>query len=61
MIVAQSLTDGSADDAGEGIKLIRSIGRKVRSFIADGAYDSSAIYKAAGAKVQCQSNYSTPR
>ena len=54
VIVAQSLTDGTADDAGEGIKLLKSVGRKVRSFTADGAYDSSAIYKAAkarGAKV----------
>ena len=54
VIVAQALTDGSADDAGEGIKLLQSVGRKVRSFTADGAYDSSAIYKAAkarGAKV----------
>ena len=54
VIVAQSLTDGSADDAGEGIQLLQSVGRKVRIFTADGAYDSSAIYKAAkarGAKV----------
>ena len=54
MIVAQSLTDGSAGDAGEGIKLLQSVGRKIRSFTADGAYDSSAIYKSAkarGAKV----------
>ena len=54
VIVAQALTDGSADDAGEGIKLLQSVGRKVRSFTADGAYDSSAIYntaKARGAKV----------
>ena len=41
VIVAQSLTDGSADDAGEGIKLLQSVGRKVRSFTGDGAYDSS--------------------
>ena len=54
MIVAQSLTVGSADDAGEGIKLLQHVDCKVRSFTADGAYDSSAIYKAAkarGAKV----------
>ena len=54
VIVAQALTDGSADDAGEGIKFLQSIGRKVHSFTADGAYDSTAIYKAAkarGAKV----------
>ena len=54
VIVARSLTDGSAVDAGEGLKLFQSVGRKVRSFTADGAYDSSAIYRAAkarGAKV----------
>ena len=50
VIVAQSLTVGSADDAGEGIKLLQSIGRKVGSFTADGAYKSSAIYKAAKAR-----------
>ncbi len=50
VIVAQSLTVGGADDAGEGIKLLQSVGRKVRSFTADGAYDSSAIYKAAKAR-----------
>ena len=50
VIVAQSLTDGSADDAGEGIKILQSVGRRVRSFTADGAYDSSAIYKAAEAR-----------
>ena len=54
MIVAQSLTAGSADDAVEGTKPLQSVCCKVRSFTADGAYDSSAIYKAArvrGAKV----------
>ena len=50
VIVAQALTDGSADDAGEGIKFLQSIGRKVHSFTADGAYDSTAIYKAAKAR-----------
>ena len=50
VIVAQSLTDGSTDDAGEGIKLLQSVGREVCSFTADGAYDSSAIYKAAKAR-----------
>ena len=50
VIVAQSLTNGSADDAGEGIKLLQSVGCKVRGFTADGAYDSSAIYKAAKAR-----------
>ena len=50
MIVAQSLTVGSADDAGEGIKLLQHVDCKVRSFTADGAYDSSAIYKAAKAR-----------
>ena len=50
MIVAQALTDGSADDAGEGIKFLQSVVRKVRSFTAGGAYDSTAIYKAAKAR-----------
>ena len=43
MIAVQSLTEGSADDAVERIKLLQSVGCKVRSFTADGAYDSSAI------------------
>ena len=50
VIVAQSRTAGSADDAVEGTKLLQSVDRKVRSFTADGAYDSSAIYKAARAR-----------
>ena len=50
VIVAQSLTDGSVDDAAEGIKLLRSVGHRVRSFIGDGAYDSVAVYTAAGAR-----------
>ena len=54
VIVAQSLTEGSADDAREGIKLLQSVERKVRSFTGDGTYDSAAVYRAAkarGAKV----------
>ena len=50
VIVAQSLTDGSVDDAAEGIKLLRSVDRRVRSFTGDGAYDSVAVYTAAGAR-----------
>ena len=50
VFVAQSLTDGSADDAVEGVKLLKSVDRKVRSFTADGAYDSLAIYRAAKAR-----------
>ena len=36
VIVAQSLTVGSADDAVERTKLLQSVGRKVPSFTADG-------------------------
>ena len=50
VIVAQSLTDGSVDDGAEGIKLLRSVDRRVRSFTGDGAYDSVAVYTAAGAR-----------
>ena len=50
MIVAQSLTDRNADDATEGLMLLDSMGRAVKSFTGDGAYDSVAIYKAASAR-----------
>ena len=54
VIVAQSLTDGNADDASEGLVLLDSTDLAVKSFTGDGAYDSVAIYRAArarGAKV----------
>ena len=50
VIVAQSLTDGGVDDAAEGIKLLRSVDRRVRGFTGDGAYDSIAVYTAGGAR-----------
>ena len=54
VIAAQSLTQGNADDANEGLVLLDSTDQAVKSFTGDGAYDSVAIYKAAserGARV----------
>ena len=50
VIVAQSLTDGNADDATEGLLLLRSVDEEITSLTADGAYDSIAIYEAAKAR-----------
>ncbi len=50
VIVAQSLTDGNADDASEGLVLLDSLDQELVSFTADGAYDSVAIYNAARAR-----------
>jgi len=53
-IVAHTLTNGNADDAPTGLKLIDAVGGDISSVTADGAYDSIAIYEAAdvrGAKV----------
>ena len=49
-IVAQSLTDGSAQDARKGLGLLASVNRGVATFTGDGAYDSVAIYMAASAR-----------
>ncbi len=53
-IVAHTLTDGNADDAATGLKLIDAVDSDLASVTADGAYDTIAIYEAAdvrGAKV----------
>ena len=50
VIVALFLTGGNVDAAAEGIKLLRSVDRRFRSFTGDGAYDSVAVYTAAGAR-----------
>jgi hypothetical protein len=54
MIVAQVLTDATADDAKTGLRLIEDTAGKIASVTADAAYDTIAIYEAArarGAKV----------
>ena len=54
MIVAQELTDSSADDVGTGLSLIDAVKTDINSFTGDAAYDTLAIYEAAasrGAKV----------
>ena len=53
-IVAHMLTDGNADDAPTGLKLIDAVDGDISSVTADGAYDTVATYEAAdvrGAKV----------
>ena len=49
-IVARVLTDGSTDDAQTGLTLIDAVDSPVSRFTADGAYDTAAIYEAAGAR-----------
>jgi transposase len=54
VIVAQTLTHGSADDARAGVDLIDGIEDDIASFTADAAYDTLSIYAASasrGAKV----------
>ena len=50
VIVAQTLTHGSADDARVGVDLIDGIEDDMASFTADAAYDTIAIYDAAEAR-----------
>ena len=50
VIVAQVLTDGNADDAVTGVGLIDDVEGSIASFTADAAYDTVAIYEAAGAR-----------
>ncbi|MCP4901590.1 MAG: IS5 family transposase, partial [bacterium] len=50
VIVAQTLTHGSADDARVGIDLIDGIEDDIASFTADAAYDALAIYAASAAR-----------
>ena len=49
-IVAHVLTDGSVDDATTALTLIEAVDSVVSRFTADGAYDTIAIYQAAGAR-----------
>jgi hypothetical protein len=48
MILAQCLTEATTDDATTAIDLIASIRGRVASVTADGAYDTTAFYEAAG-------------
>ncbi len=50
VIVAQVLTDGSTDDAATALSLIAEVEGGIASFTADAAYDTIAIYDAAGAR-----------
>ena len=50
VIVADVLADGHVDDATAGIALIEAIGGDVASVTAHPAYDTIAIYEAAGAR-----------
>jgi len=48
MILAQSLTDATADDATTALALLSTIKGPLASVTADGAYDTTAFYEAAG-------------
>ena len=48
VIVAQALTEGHRDDATTGVTLIEAVGGGLASVTADPAYDTIAIYEAAG-------------
>ena len=50
VIVDQVLTDGSTDDAATALSLIDEVEGGIASFTADAAYDTIAIYDAAGAR-----------
>jgi IS5 family transposase len=49
-IVAEALTEGHVDDATTALDLIDAVDGDIASVTADGAYDSRAIYDAAGAR-----------
>ncbi len=49
MIVAEVLTDGNADDAKTALHLLDEVEGDIASFTAGAAYDTIAIYDAAGA------------
>jgi hypothetical protein len=49
-IVAQVLTDGNVDDAKTGVELIEQVEDGIKCVIGDTAYDTAAIYDAAGAR-----------
>jgi hypothetical protein len=54
MVVAQALTNSNVDDAAIGTKLIDEVNSKIKTVIADGAYDSRTFYASAesrGARV----------
>jgi len=50
VIVAEALTVGSADDAAQVGGLLEAVERVLASFTADVAYDTVAVYEAAGAR-----------
>jgi len=50
MIVAEVLTDGNADDSKAALNLIDKMKVPISSFTADDAYDTTAIYEAAGVR-----------
>ena len=49
-IVAEVLTDGNADDSNAALNIIDRMTAPIASFTADAAYDTTAIYEAAGAR-----------
>ncbi len=49
-IVTEALTHGSADDAKTALDLIGKVEETISSFTGDAAYDTVAIYEAAGAR-----------
>jgi IS5 family transposase len=50
VIVVQCLTEAGTDDAATALDLIAAADGNLASFTADGAYDTSAVYDAAGAR-----------
>jgi hypothetical protein len=50
VIVAESLSDGNADDAKTALNLIDDVAGDIASFTADAAYDTLAIYEAVAAR-----------
>jgi len=49
LIVAEALTHGSAGDAKSAVEFMDDVENDIKSFTADAAYDTIAIYDAAGA------------
>jgi transposase len=49
-IVAEVLTDGNADDSNTALNIIDDMNGAIASFTADAAYDTTAIYEAAGVR-----------
>jgi len=50
VIVGQELTDSTGDDATTGLRMLDELKRDVKSFTGDAAYDTLAIYDAAGSR-----------